>query len=49
MLDFAKCAKEQGIETILSIVDVLPKEDIEACRKIAENLGVTLRVRSLIE
>ncbi len=49
MLDFAKCAKEQGIETILSIVDVLPKEDIEACRKIAENLGVTLRVRELIQ
>ena len=45
MLDFAKCAKKYIPEVILSVVDTISREDIEACRKIANELGVKYRVR----
>ena len=48
LLKFAKCAKEHVKSVILSIVDVLPEEDIEECKKIAEDTGVTLRIRKLV-
>lgn len=49
MLNFARAAKEHVPEVILSIVDVISKEEIEACRKIAEDIGVTFRVRTYSE
>ncbi len=49
MLDFAKKAKEYVGEVILSVVDVMDSEDIEKCRKIAEEIGVSFRVRELIK
>ncbi len=49
LIDFAKKCKNQVSEVIMSVVDVLPKEDIEECRKIAQDAGVRLRVRELIE
>ena len=49
MLEFAKAAKDNVPEVILSIVDVIDKEAIEKCRKIAEEIGVTFRVRSYSE
>ena len=49
LLDFGeKCAK-LGMRTIFSIVDILPKEDIEACREIAKQHGCELRVREFIK
>lgn len=45
MLDFAREAQKQ-IDTVrLSVVDVLPREDIEASQKLADKIGVPLRVR----
>ncbi|MGN0415898.1 MAG: TIGR04100 family radical SAM protein [Agathobacter sp.] len=45
MLDFAEeCGKMIG-NTQLSIVDILPPEDIAACQKIADERGVHLKVR----
>lgn len=45
MLKFAKECKEYGIQTKFTVVDVISEEDIEDCKKIAENMGITLRVR----
>ncbi|UCC79948.1 MAG: YchF/TatD family DNA exonuclease [Candidatus Zixiibacteriota bacterium] len=45
MIGFVKGCRKAGIETIVSVVD-LPEIDIEACRKLASDLGVGLRIRS---
>ncbi len=45
MLDFAKAAKVYVPNVILSVVDTISEEDIEECRKIAEDCGVKYRVR----
>lgn len=45
LLQFAKECKGQIPSVKLSIVDVLPAEDIEACKKLAASLDVPLRIR----
>lgn len=45
MLDFGKEANSVFEHVQFSIVDVLPKEEIEACQKIADDLGVYLKIR----
>ncbi len=45
MLDFAKECAGAGIDTVLSVVDVIPEQDIEKCREIARETGARLRVR----
>lgn len=42
----ADCVKTGAAEIIMSVVDVIPKEQIEASREIAEKLGAKLRVRT---
>ena len=49
LLDFAKKCNEKGIKTVLSVVDVIPSDEIEHCREIAARVGVPLRVREYIE
>ena len=41
----ADCVKTGKAEVIMSVVDVIPQEQIDASRKIAEKLGAVLRVR----
>ena len=48
MLDFARDCVRYGIKTTLSVVDVISPEDIETCRKIAEDVGAHFRVRNYI-
>ncbi|KAB2954266.1 radical SAM protein [Heliorestis acidaminivorans] len=45
IIDFAIKCKSYVPEVVLSVVDVLPVEDIEACRNLAEKIGVNFRVR----
>lgn len=49
MLDFTRRAREHVPEIWLSAIDGLESVDIEACRKIAEELGVRFKRRMLDE
>ncbi|NLX70448.1 MAG: radical SAM protein [Clostridiales bacterium] len=49
VLDFAReCAKVIP-KVVFTVVDLLPPEDMERCRRIADEIGVELRVRKLME
>ena len=48
MLDFAKACKEYVPRVGLSVVDVIGEEEIKEAGKIAEALGVELRVRHYV-
>lgn len=45
MLKFAKECVQAGIDTIMSVVDVIGEQEIEKARVIATNVGARLRVR----
>ncbi len=45
MLSFAKECKKYTDNVMLSVVDVIGKEEIEKCKKIADDLNIPLRVR----
>lgn len=49
MLDFAEECGRFMKHTQLSIVDILPAEDIKACQKIADERGVYLKVRKFAQ
>jgi TatD family-associated radical SAM protein len=49
MLAFASECKEEGIRVILSVVDCIGKQEIEDCRKIAQEKGIEFRVREMID
>ena len=45
--DFTRdCVKTGKAEIIMSVVDVIPQEQIDASRVLAEKLGAKLRVRT---
>lgn len=45
LLEFAKECRDTIAHTQLSIVDVLPKEDIAKCQAVADSCGVYLKIR----
>ena len=48
MLKFASEVKNYVPETVLTVVDIIGEEQVEKSRKIAESVGVKLRVREYI-
>lgn len=46
MLRFAARCVEEGIETVLTVVDVIGEDEIAHCREIAAEIGAKLRVRT---
>ncbi len=46
MINFAMECKKYLKEVKLSVVDTISKEDIEASQKLADKLGITLRIRN---
>ena len=49
LLEFAKDAKECIDKVVFTLVDVISKEEIDKCQKIADDMGIELRVREYIE
>jgi TatD DNase family protein len=47
MLNFAQRCKDEGIKTVFSLVTV-PEIDVAACRKIADGMGIPLRIRGYV-
>lgn len=47
LIDFAKAAKAHVPCVVMTVVDVIGPEAVEACRKIAEDAGVNYRVRPM--
>ena len=45
LLKFAEECRDEGIDIAFSVVDEITPEEIEASKKLAESLGVKLRVR----
>lgn len=45
MLDFAGKCKQYTDDVMLSVVDVIGEEEVAKCQKIADDLGIKLRVR----
>lgn len=48
MLKFAVDMKNLGIKTGFTVVDIISDEEIDECEKLAEKLGIPLRVRHYI-
>jgi len=49
VIRYAADCKKYVPNVVLSVVDVMPPDDIEKCRKIAERAGVGFRVRKMIK
>lgn len=48
ILDFAKTCVETNIPTTLTVLDILPKTEIDKCRSIARDLNADFRVREYV-
>lgn len=45
VLDFAKLCKQRGGNVVFSVVDSIGEKDVAECQKIANKLGIPLRIR----
>ena len=46
ILNFAKTCKQRGGNVIFSVVDSIGEKDVAECKKLADKLGIPLRVRA---
>ncbi len=49
LIEFAKSCKEAGINCWFSVVDCIGEEAVKKCRAVADEVGIPLRVREMIE
>ncbi len=45
MLEFAVMCKQRGGNVVFSVVDSIGKQDVAECQKLADKMGIPLRVR----
>ena len=45
MLEFAQLCKRRGGNVVFSVVNSIGQKDVEACQKLADKMGIPLRVR----
>lgn len=45
MLSFAEECKKYVPEVMFTVVDVIPEEDVRCCQKLADSIGIGLRIR----
>lgn len=48
MLAFSRDVKNMGIKTSFTVVDVITHEEISECEKLADSMGIPLRVRHYV-
>ena len=48
MIEFAKACKRQGVPVRFSIVDCIGEEEVNACKALAQSVGVPLYIRDYI-
>lgn len=48
MLSFARDVKALGIKTSFTVVDIITPDEIKECEKLADKLGIPLRVRAYV-
>ena len=49
MLSFARSCREHGLNCWFSVVDCIGEAEVAACRAVAQQVGIPLRVREMIE
>ena len=49
VLEFAKQCIDEGIDTVLSVVDIIGEEEVEECRRQAQKTGARFRVRKYVK
>lgn len=49
MINFAKDCKAAGVNCWFSVVDCIGKDGVQACAKLAKEVGIPLRVREFID
>lgn len=49
LIDFAQKCRDNGIETNFSVVDCIGEKKVAKCKKLAKEVGITLKVREMIE
>ena len=49
LIDFAKKCKENGVEVNFSVVDCIGEKKVNKCKKLAQQAGIPLKVREMIE
>lgn len=48
MIDFARLCRRNGIECWFSVVDCIGEDEVAACKRVADSVGIPLRVRKYI-